>query len=68
MCHVVVRSDALAGVVIADHEYPSRVCFTLLNKVLDEFAQNYSPYQWPTLQDTQVNFPACDQYLAKYQV
>ena len=68
MCHVFVRSDALAGVVIADHEYPSRVCFTLLNKVLDEFAQNYSPYQWPTLQDTQVNFPACDQYLAKYQV
>lgn len=28
-----VRSDGLAGVVIADTEYPQRVCFTLLDKV-----------------------------------
>lgn len=28
-----VRSDGLAGVVIADNEYPPRVCFTLLDKV-----------------------------------
>lgn len=28
-----VRSDGLAGVVIADNEYPQRVCFTLLDKV-----------------------------------
>lgn len=33
LCHVYVRSDGLAGVVIADNEYPSRVCFTLLDKV-----------------------------------
>ncbi|KAG8141420.1 putative Synaptobrevin YKT6-B-like protein [Naja naja] len=32
LCHVYVRNDGLAGVVIADHEYPSRVCFTLLDK------------------------------------
>ena len=68
MCHVFVRSDSLAGVVIADHEYPSRVCFTLLNKVLDDFTQNYAAYQWPALQESQVTFPASEQYLAKYQV
>lgn len=28
-----VRNDGLAGVVIADNEYPQRVCFTLLDKV-----------------------------------
>lgn len=28
-----VRSDNLAGVVIADHEYPQRVAHTLINKV-----------------------------------
>lgn len=28
-----MRSDSLAGVVIADSEYPSRVAFTLLEKV-----------------------------------
>nr|XP_038948321.1 synaptobrevin homolog YKT6 isoform X1 [Rattus norvegicus] len=32
LCHVYVRSDSLAGVVIADSEYPSRVAFTLLEK------------------------------------
>lgn len=33
LCHVCVRNDGLAGVVIADSEYPSRVAFTLLEKV-----------------------------------
>ena len=32
-CHVYVRSDSLACVIIADHDYPPRVCFTLMNKV-----------------------------------
>ncbi|XP_064493871.1 synaptobrevin homolog YKT6 isoform X2 [Pseudopipra pipra] len=32
LCHVYVRNDGLAGVVIADNEYPQRVCFTLLDK------------------------------------
>ena len=32
-CHVYVRSDKLACVVIADMDYPQRVCFTLMNKV-----------------------------------
>jgi len=33
MCHVYVRSDSLAAVLISDHEYPQRVAFTLINKV-----------------------------------
>lgn len=33
LCHVYVRNDGLAGVVVADTEYPQRVCFTLLDKV-----------------------------------
>lgn len=33
LCHVYVRNDSLGAVVIADGEYPSRVCFTLLDKV-----------------------------------
>ncbi|XP_005396725.1 PREDICTED: synaptobrevin homolog YKT6 isoform X2 [Chinchilla lanigera] len=32
LCHVYVRSDGLAGVVIADSEYPARVAFSLLEK------------------------------------
>ena len=33
LCHVFVKNDSLAEVVIADSEYPSRVAFTLLEKV-----------------------------------
>ena len=33
ICHVYVRSDSLAGIVIGDHEYPNRVAHTLINKV-----------------------------------
>ena len=32
-CHVYVRSDSLACVVIADEDYPPRVIFTLMSKV-----------------------------------
>lgn len=35
MCHVYVRADNLAGVLISDDEYPHRVAHTLLTKVLD---------------------------------
>ena len=37
MCHVYVRSDSLAGVLVSDHEYPPRVSFTLMNKVWHHF-------------------------------
>ena len=33
LCHVYVRSDQLACVVITDKDYPTRVCFTVMNKV-----------------------------------
>jgi len=35
--HVYVRSDGLAGAVIADKEYPQRVAFSFLNKIFTEF-------------------------------
>lgn len=40
-CHVYVRSDNLGGTVIADQEYPPRVAFTFLNKVLDQYAEDH---------------------------
>ena len=44
LCHVYVRSDNLSCVVIADHDYPSRVCFTLMNKVRASIHQDNNPY------------------------
>lgn len=67
MCHVYVRGDNLAGVVISDHEYPSRVSHTLITKILDEFSQKYPPNSWPHLQEPDVNFPQLNTYLSKYQ-
>lgn len=67
MCHVYVRADGLAGVVITDHEYPSRVSHTLVTKILDEFAQKIPPSSWSSLQEKDVAFPQLNQYLAKYQ-
>ncbi|CAN8023902.1 unnamed protein product [Ixodes persulcatus] len=68
MCHVYVRSDSLAGVVVSDHEYPSRVAHTLLNKVLEDFASKVPPQNWATLLESTCQFQGLDVYLAKYQV
>jgi synaptobrevin family protein YKT6 len=39
-CHVYVRSDNLGATLIADQEYPQRVAFTFLNKILDQYASD----------------------------
>lgn len=67
MCHVYVRADNLAGVVISDHEYPSRVSHTLITKILDEFSEKVPKTSWPTLQERDVAFPQLHTYLTKYQ-
>lgn len=67
MCHVYVRSDRLAGVVISDQEYPSRVSHTLITRVLDEFASKIPASSWPSSNEASINFPQLQQYLAKYQ-
>jgi synaptobrevin family protein YKT6 len=38
LCHVYVRADGLAAVLVSDSEYPQRVGHTLLTKVIDEVA------------------------------
>ncbi|XP_063067714.1 synaptobrevin homolog YKT6 [Engraulis encrasicolus] len=67
LCHVYVRNDSLGAVVIADNEYPSRVCFSLLDKVLDEFSRQVDPIDWPSGSPATIQYAALDAYLAKYQ-
>ncbi|XP_061672083.1 synaptobrevin homolog YKT6 [Syngnathoides biaculeatus] len=67
LCHVYVRNDNLGAVVIADSEYPQRVCFTLLDKVLEEFSREVDSIDWPSGNPDTVNYKALDVYLAKYQ-
>uniref|UniRef100_A0A8C9RUU3 YKT6 v-SNARE homolog (S. cerevisiae) n=1 Tax=Scleropages formosus TaxID=113540 RepID=A0A8C9RUU3_SCLFO len=67
LCHVYVRNDSLSAVVIADNEYPSRVCFTLLDKVLDDFSNKVDRIDWPSGSPATIQYTALDAYLAKYQ-
>lgn len=67
VCHVYVRGDNLAGVVISDQEYPQRVAHTLITKVLDEFSAKVPSSEWPSINEKDVNFPQLNTHLNKYQ-
>ncbi|KAL6456448.1 hypothetical protein MHYP_G00349920 [Metynnis hypsauchen] len=67
MCHMQIRDDGLSAVVIADSEYPQRICFSLLDKVLDEFSRQVDDRQWPTGTPETIRFTALEEYLNKYQ-
>lgn len=67
LCHVYVRADNLAGVVVTDHEYPSRVSHTLITKILDEFQAKFPAANWPALEERDVVFPQLNTHLVKYQ-
>lgn len=66
LCHVFVRNDSLSGVVIADKEYPSRVAFTLLGKLLDDFDAQVPSAKWRS-GASDLEFDGCEKYLAKFQ-
>lgn len=69
MCHVFVRGDSLAGIVISDHEYPHRVAHNFLNKILEEFAAQVPSSRWLSANDSTgaIPFPNLDNYLKQYQ-
>jgi synaptobrevin homolog YKT6 len=56
-----VRHDGLAGVVVADSEYKSRVAFVLLTKLLEDFDRELRgtvtpPTDWSPLQTAIVEY------------
>lgn len=67
MCHVYVRADGLAGIIIGDHEYPQRVAHTLLTKTLDDFTQQVPSYLWTSADENSIPFTLLPVYLSKYQ-
>lgn len=67
-------TDNLIGIMITDDEYPVRVAFSLLNKILDEFTTTIPQSKWKSAVSqssngsaVNVGFSALDQYLVKYQ-
>ncbi|KAL1924645.1 uncharacterized protein VTP21DRAFT_4299 [Calcarisporiella thermophila] len=61
--HAYVRSDGAGGVIISDKEYPPRVAFSLLNKILDEFTACCPKHQWTK----GISYPELREYINKYQ-
>ena len=55
VAHVYARTEGLAGVLISDKDYPVRVAYSLLSKILDEFLQRYPPSKFKST--TSLDFP-----------
>jgi synaptobrevin family protein YKT6 len=62
-----VRPDSLTGVCVTDQEYEDRVSFTMLAKILDEFALAVPAHLWPTLDEKSCNFNRLPELLIKWQ-
>jgi hypothetical protein len=77
--HVYARSrDQLSGIIITDDEYPTRVAFSLINKLLDDFSAKIPESTWTKAAQAArvkakgtkaegIDFPQIKDYLAKYQ-
>ncbi|OBZ78196.1 Synaptobrevin YKT6 [Grifola frondosa] len=65
--HVYNRGGAeqLAGVIVADQEYPVRPAFSLLTKMLDDFIAKVPQLSFST--PAVISFPEINAYLQKYQ-
>lgn len=64
-CHVYVRKDGLGGIVVADQEYPQRVAFALITKLMDQYVKENRA--WKQHQGTPVEWPPLKKALADYQ-
>jgi len=67
VCHVYVRGDGLAGVITSDKEYPSRVAFTVLSKVLEDFGSKVPKEKWQNSSMTTIDYDELEGVLQKYQ-
>lgn len=66
LVHVHVRTCGVAAVVVCDQEYPQRVAFTLLMKVLEDFLNVHTQEAWRAATD-ELPFPQLEQMVVSYQ-
>ncbi|VDN01161.1 unnamed protein product [Thelazia callipaeda] len=67
-CHTFVRHDGLAGVCVTDAEYQQRVAFTMLRRVLDDFAAKVPSIQWPQIKtEKDCTYTSLPELLMKWQ-
>ena len=61
-----MRADGLCGCITCDAEYPPRVAFTLLTKLLEDFAKFYPAWAKEARNEV-ITWPQLDQDVVKYQ-
>lgn len=69
VCYVHARTSGIAGVLIADAEYNSRVAFTLLSNVLLDYENTFNG-KWSDSQykdDFCIKYDRLNEFLKKYQ-
>jgi synaptobrevin family protein YKT6 len=66
LVHVFMRSDGLCGCVTVDKEYPARVAFTLVAKLLEDFDSNFPNWKKETTNEV-YTWPQLDEAIIKYQ-
>lgn len=64
--HVFMRADGLCGCITCDAEYPPRVAFSLLTKMLEDFSTFCPAWQKETNNESIV-WPQLDADILKYQ-
>ncbi|KAH7731420.1 Synaptobrevin YKT6 [Aphelenchoides avenae] len=68
LIHCYVRPDRLVGVCVTDQEYQSRVAFSMLTRVLDDFASTVPPPQWSQITDEKAcKYEKLPELLTKWQ-
>lgn len=69
--HTWTLTTGLSGCVVCDKEYPSRVAFSLIRKMLDAFAQEYGGGSgvpaWKSMKEMSVNFAPMGEAIVSYQ-
>ncbi len=65
--YIISRHNGLAGVCIADTEYPQRVAFSIITKMLDDFTEASKGKFSEEAADNCMPFPPLEQALQKYQ-
>mmetsp|Transcript_3730 Transcript_3730/g.5826 ORF Transcript_3730/g.5826 Transcript_3730/m.5826 type:complete len:139 (+) Transcript_3730:110-526(+) len=64
--HVYMRADGLCGTVTCDAEYPPRVAFSLLTRLLEDFIA-FQP-EWPKITTNEgITWPQLESDIVKYQ-
>lgn len=67
LLHIYVRFDGLAGVCVADEEYPQRVCFGLISQTMQKFEDKVKDKWAKVSKDQEVEPPFMKEDLETFQ-